>query len=153
MRSNISYRPYANVDYEKIYKKVVEMDPSMEEFIDEVREIELPEDEEIQQLEAGLRKKDKKATERLIELYTRYAVRLGLQRAEEHEMNIIDAISEAHIGLVVAANNYNIDRCGIFEEYAHTYIISRFDRNQETTRKTMHYPAAQKEITLKYTVS
>lgn len=33
MRSNISYRPYANVDYEKIYKKVVEMDPSMEEFI------------------------------------------------------------------------------------------------------------------------
>ena len=43
------------------------MDPSMEEFIDEVREIELPEDEEIQQLEAGLRKKDKKATERLIE--------------------------------------------------------------------------------------
>ena len=76
MRSNISYRPYANVDYEKIYKKVVEMDPSMEEFIDEVREIELPEDEEIQQLEAGLRKKDKKATERLIELYTRYAVRL-----------------------------------------------------------------------------
>ena len=40
MRSNISYRPYANVDYEKIYKKVVEMDPSMEEFIDEVREIE-----------------------------------------------------------------------------------------------------------------
>ena len=44
------------------------MDPSMEEFIDEVREIELPEDEEIQQLEAGLRKKDKKATERLIEL-------------------------------------------------------------------------------------
>ena len=36
------------------------MDPSMEEFIDEVREIELPEDEEIQQLEAGLRKKDKK---------------------------------------------------------------------------------------------
>ena len=46
MRSNISYRPYANVDYEKIYKKVVEMDPSMEEFIDEVREIELPEDEE-----------------------------------------------------------------------------------------------------------
>lgn len=144
MRSNISYRPYANVDYEKIYKKVVEMDPSMEEFIDEVREIELPEDEEIQQLEAGLRKKDKKATERLIELYTRYAVRLGLQRAEEHEMNIIDAISEAHIGLVVAANNYNIDRCGIFEEYAHTYIISRFDRNQETTRKTMHYPAGPK---------
>lgn len=60
MRSNISYRPYANVDYEKIYKKVVEMDPSMEEFIDEVREIELPEDEEIQQLEAGLRKRTKK---------------------------------------------------------------------------------------------
>ena len=46
LRSNISYRPYANVDYEKIYKKVVEMDPSMEEFIDEEREIELPEDEE-----------------------------------------------------------------------------------------------------------
>lgn len=68
-------------------------------------------------------------------------------------MNIIDAISEAHIGLVVAANNYNIDRCGTFEEYAHTYIISRFDRNQETTRKTMHYPAGPKEITLKYTVS
>ena len=60
MRSNISYRPYANVDYEKIYKKVVEMDPSIEEFIDEVREIELPEDEEIQQLEAGLRKRTKK---------------------------------------------------------------------------------------------
>lgn len=32
----------------------------MEEFIDEVREIELPEDEEIQQLEAGLRKRTKK---------------------------------------------------------------------------------------------
>ena len=45
---------------------------------------------------------------------------------------------------VMAANNYNIDRCGIFEEYAHTYIISRFDRNQETTRKTMHYPAGPK---------
>ena len=39
VRSNISYRPYANVEYEKIYKKVVEMDPSMEEFIDEVREM------------------------------------------------------------------------------------------------------------------
>ena len=53
MRSNISYRPYANVDYEKIYKKVVEMDPSMEEFIDEVREIELPEDEEYSSWKPG----------------------------------------------------------------------------------------------------
>ena len=85
------------------------------------------------------------ARERMIGMHLRIAVKIALQRAENYDMDIQDAIGEACIGLVIAVDKYNPDTNGPFGSYASMWILQNLTRHQPTKRPLMYYPVHKKE--------
>lgn len=85
------------------------------------------------------------ARERMIAMHLRIAVKIALQRVENYDMDIQDAIGEACIGLVIAVDKYNPDTIGPFGSYASMWILQNLTRHQPTKRPLMYYPAHKKE--------
>lgn len=139
------YDDYAQSDYEAVYKRIVELDDSLEPFISKIRDIVPPRRRELKQLKYQAMEGNQHARERMIEMHLRIAVKIALQRAENYDMDIEDAIGEACIGLVNAVDKYNPDTNGPFGSYASMWILQNLTRHQPTKRPLMYYPVHKKE--------
>lgn len=140
------YDDYAQSDYEAVYNRIVELDDSLEPFIAEIRNIVPPQWKEFTQLKYQAFEGNQHARERMIEMHLRIAVKIALQRAENYDMDIQDAIGEACIGLVIAVDKYNPDTNGPFSSYASMWILQNLTRHQPTKRPLMYYPVHKKEL-------
>lgn len=136
---------YAQVDYEAIYHEIIELDPSQEQFINEVRSIRPPQFREVSQLKYLVREKNSHARQRMIEMHLRIALRLALQRAKQYDMEIADAIDTAIIGLVIAVDRYEPDTSGAFASYASLWILQNMSREQSTQNPQVYFPVHRKE--------
>ena len=103
------YDDYAQCDYEAVYNRIIELDDSLELFITKIRNIMPPQWRELTQLKYQAFEGNQHARERMIEMHLRVAMKIALQRVENYDMDIQDAISEACIGLVNAVDKYNPD--------------------------------------------
>lgn len=136
---------YAQSDYEAVYDRIIELDNSLEPFITEIRAIVPPQWREITQLKYQAFEGNQHARERMIGMHLRIAVKIALQRAENYDMDIQDAIGEACIGLVIAVDKYNPDVNGPFGSYVSMWILQNLTRHQPTKRPLMYYPVHKKE--------
>lgn len=139
------YDDYAQSDYEAVYNRIIELDESLEPFIAEIRNIMPPQWREFTQLKYQAFEGNQHARERMIGMHLRIAVKIALQRAENYDMDIQDAIGEACIGLVIAVDKYNPDMNGPFGSYASMWILQNLTRHQPTKRPLMYYPVHKKE--------
>lgn len=139
------YDDYAQSDYEVVYNRIVELDDSLEPFIAEIRNIVPPQWKEFTQLKYQAFEGNQHARERMIEMHLRIAVKIALQRAENYDMDIQDAIGEACIGLVIAVDKYNPDTNGPFSSYASMWILQNLTRHQPTKRPLMYYPVHKRD--------
>lgn len=139
------YNDYAQSDYESVYNRIIELDDSLEPFIAEIRNIMPPQWREFTQLKYQAFEGNQHARERMIVMHLRIAVKIALQRVENYDMDIQDAIGEACIGLVIAVDKYNPDTNGPFGSYASMWILQNLTRHQPTKRPLMYYPAHKKE--------
>lgn len=139
------YDDYAQSDYEAVYNRIIELDDSLEPFITEIRNIMPPQWREFTQLKYQAFEGNQHARERMIGMHLRIAVKIALQRAENYDMDIQDAIGEACIGLVIAVDKYNPDMNGPFGSYASMWILQNLTRHQPTKRPLMYYPVHKKE--------
>lgn len=139
------FEDYAQCDYDAVYNRIVELDESLEPFINEVRNIIPPQWNEFNKLRYQVLEGNQHARTRMIEMHLRIAVRIALQRAEVYDMDIQDAIGEACIGLVIAVDKYNPDTNGAFASYASMWILQNISRQQPTRRALMYYPVHKKE--------
>lgn len=139
------YNDYAQSDYESVYNRIIELDDSLEPFIAEIRNIMPPQWREFTQLKYQAFEGNQHARERMITMHLRIAVKIALQRAENYDMCIQDAIGEACIGLVIAVDKYNPDTNGPFSSYASMWILQNLTRHQPTKRPLMYYPVHKKE--------
>jgi RNA polymerase primary sigma factor len=139
------YDDYAQSDYEAVYNRIIELDDSLEPFITEIRNIMPPQWREFTQLKYQAFEGNQHARERMIGMHLRIAVKIALQRAENYDMDIQDAIGEACIGLVIAVDKYNPDTNGPFGSYASMWILQNLTRHQPTKRPLMYYPVHKKE--------
>lgn len=131
---------YAQIDYEKIYRRIIELDESLKEFVEEVRRIVPPQRRELSTLKYQVIEGNLHARSRMIEMHLRIALKLALQRAETYDMDIQDAVGEACVGLVIAVDKYNPDTNGAFSSYASMWILQNLARRQSTRRPLMYYP-------------
>ena len=139
------YDDIAQSDYEAVYKRIVELNHSLEPFVNDVRDIIPPQRQEIKQLKYQIVDGNEYARSRMIEMHLRIALRVALQRAEAFDMDIEDAIGYACIGLTMAVDKYDPDTSGVFASYATLWILQNISREQSTRRPLVYYPIHQKE--------
>lgn len=136
---------FAQSDYDAIYKRIIELNPSLELFVEYVRNIIPPQRREIQKLKYQFSEGNMFARTRMIEMHLRLALRISLQRAETYDMEIEDAISYGCIGLINAVDKYDPDTSGPFASYAGLWIVQNISREQSTQRPLIYYPVHKKE--------
>ena len=142
---NDEYDDFAQSDYEEVYTRIVELSPSLEPFVNDVRNIIPPQRQEINQLKYQIVDGNDYARSRMIEMHLRIALKLALQRAEAFDMDIEDAIGYACIGLIMAVDKYEADTSKAFSSYASLWILQSISRKQSTRRHLIYYPVHQKE--------
>ena len=77
------YSDYAQSDYEAVFKMVVELEPSLKPFIDEIKMIRPPQFRELSGIIYQAKEGNEYARNRIVEMHLRIAVRIGLPRAEQ----------------------------------------------------------------------
>lgn len=143
--SEDDYDDYAQRDYEAVFKRVIELDPDLEGFIETVQAVVPPQAREMDQLKYQVQEGNLYARERVIQMHLRFAVRIALQRAEAYDCEIADTLQEACIGLITAVDRYDPDSNGAFGSYASLWIMQNIGRSQATQRPTVYYPFHKKE--------
>lgn len=137
---NEEFDDWAHNDYEPIYSKIVDLDSSLEFFVDYVRRIVPPQRNEMKQLQYQMLEKNHFARKRVIEMHLRLALKLALQYSERYENEISEMISLACEGLCKAADSFKPDENGKFSGYVSYWIMQVFMRNMETKRPLVYYP-------------
>lgn len=136
---------YAQIDYDAVFNRVIEIDPSLEPFITEIRNIKPPQTREMDQLKYQVQEKNLYARQRVIEMHLRFAVRIALQRVEQYDCDMADTLQEACLGLIYAVDKYDPDSSGPFGSYASLWILQNISRTQSTQRPLVYYPVHKKE--------
>lgn len=88
--------------YEKVYQRCIELFPDMRPLINKIRRIQPPRTRECGILLEKLFAGDKEASNRLVEMYLRNALRISLEVAEEFSMPLDEIFSETVLGLAEA---------------------------------------------------
>lgn len=143
--SDDEYDDFAQSNYDDVYRRIVERVPSLQPFVNEVKNIIPPQRKEIRQLKYQIAEGNRFARQRMIEMHLRIALRIALQRSETYDMDLEDAIGYACIGLIVAVDKYDPDTSGPFSSYATLWILQNISREQSTQRKLVYYPVHKKD--------
>ncbi|MBB5182689.1 sigma-70 family RNA polymerase sigma factor [Catenisphaera adipataccumulans] len=139
------YDDYAQTDYNETFKRVIEIDPSLKDFIYKIKNIKPPQMREMAQLKYQLKEGNAFARQRVIEMHLRIAVRVALQRVKEYDCDMADTLQDACVGLIYAADKYDPDSNGSFSSYASLWILQNISRTQVSQRALIYYPFHKKE--------
>lgn len=139
------YSDYAQSDYEAVFQRVIELEPSLKPLIDEIRLIRPPQFRELSGIIYQAKEGNEYARNRIVEMHLRIAVRIGLQRAEQYDADLVDCIGDACVGLLTAVDRYDPDTSGPFGSYASLWMLQNVSREQKTQRPDVYYPVHKKE--------
>lgn len=139
------YDDYAQNDYGPIYKRIIELDPSLQPFVDMVQKIIPPQRLEINKLKYQVAEGNIFARKRCIEMYLRLALKIALQRVELYDLDIAETIGNACIGLIVGVDKYDPNGTKPFSSHVSMWIFQNISREQSTKRELVYYPVHMKE--------
>lgn len=145
-RKDDDFDDFAQIDYSAIFDRIIELDDSLEDFVKKVRATKPPQWKELSTLEYQVMEGNKHARNRMIEMHLRVALKMALQRTEQYDMEITEAVTEACIGLILAVDKYDPDTNGAFSSYATMWIMQNISRYQDTRNALVYYPAHRKEL-------
>ena len=139
------YDDFAQTDYNVIFNRVIELDPSLLYFVNKAKKIRPPQVKEISQLKYLVQEGNSHARRRMIEMYIRHAIKLALQRSDQFGLDIADTVGDACTGLIIAVDRYDPDSVTAFASYASLWILQNISREQPTQRPLFYYPVHKKE--------
>ena len=116
------------LDYEEIYSRVLEIDPSLDYIIDYVRQVPAPRTHEISNLMVQAKSGNEYARNRIIELMMKIAIKMALNFTERYHTDLGDTIQYAFEGLIIAYDKFEIGRQDNFTTYAPWWIRQNIDR-------------------------
>ncbi len=116
------------LDYEEIYARVLEKDPSLEYIINYVRQVPAPRIHEMSNLMMQAKSGNEYARNRVIELMMKVAVKMALNFAERYHTDLSDTIQDAFEGLIIGYDKFEIGRQDNFTTYAPWWIRQNVDR-------------------------
>ena len=139
------YDDYAQIDYDEIFRRIEEKEPSLKPLVNDVKQIKPPQYKEFARLIYQAKEGNLHARNRIVEMNLRLALKTALKRSEQFDANLIDCVEDACIGLLLAIEKYNPDINGVFASYASLWILQNISREQSTQRPDVYYPVHKKE--------
>jgi len=137
----------AHIDYEPIFNRIVEIEPSLAEFIDSVRNIQSARFGEYVYILDQLKKEDlptdkrKELISRIIETHVRMAVAQALSFYDKHPYtSLAEEISIAYLGLVEAANKFDPNKNFTTISGSMSFSIFRALQRYSQTKTIVYYP-------------
>ena len=130
----------SQVDYEETYTRVLSLAPTLEPFINYVREIKPPQMVEWQTLLPKAVSGDVRAKERIVEMYLRNVIRIALYYANRYEIQIEDAIQDGIIGLMTAIEKFDDSTNDTFQQYYPLWVRQVIQREMPSHLYARYFP-------------
>lgn len=128
---------YSRIDYELIFKEIVEISQELEYIVSFVKEISPPQYKEISLLTSQNANGNEYARERLILLHLRVVLKIALSMTKQYDLDITEAVSGGFTGLIVAVDKYDPNGFNAFQSYASLWIQQHIQR--ECTPKWVEF--------------
>ncbi len=130
----------AQVDYEETYTRVLQLAPTMQSFINYVRDIKPPQMVEWQTLLPRATSGDQQAWHRIIEMYLRNVVRIALYYSEKYNINIEDTIQDGIMGLSTAIDKFEESETDTFQQYYPLWVRQVIQREMPAYLYLRYFP-------------
>ena len=131
----------SQVDYERIFKEVLDVDESLALYIADVRAIKPPGPREWQTLFRPAQSGNEYARERIITMYLRFVIRVALWHHNKFGIPLAEAIQDGNRGLVVALRKFDISKHNNFSQYASFWIRQVIRRYANPVSPIIRLPA------------
>lgn len=136
----------SQLDYDKIYNKVLKIDNSLIWYIEKVKSIKPPQIGEEALLIYHAKEGNEYARERLITMFLKVALRIALWHHEKFKFPLDETIQDANIGLLLALDKFPIERNIRFSTYAPWWIRQYIMRKTQGLSKIFYdIPAHMKD--------
>jgi RNA polymerase primary sigma factor len=135
----------SRTNYDALFNKVIEIDPTLNIFIEEIRKIKAPQRKEFSNLIIQAKNNNEFAKNRIISMYLRNAVKQALLHHEKFSTPLGETIQEACYGLVLALDEYEVDINTSFMSFASLWIRQVLQRELPINDLSIYIPMFIKE--------
>lgn len=132
---------YSRVDYNAIFNELLSISEELQFIVKQVKELPPPQYGEVQILAIQVANNNKYAREHLILIHLRLALKIALSTAKQYQFDIVNAVSSAFIGLVVAVDKFDPNGFSTFQSYASSWIFQTIMRECTPEWIEYYYPA------------
>lgn len=134
----------SNIDYEEVYREIIEIDDSLSDLIEYIREIQAPQHREWRNLMPQVNN-NAFARNRIFEIYMRVAVRIALVHAKRYQLPLDDTIQNALMGLHISIDKFETSRQENFTQYFPFWVRQYILRDAQTLNPSVYFPIHMKE--------
>lgn len=145
-RNELEYER-SQINYEQLFSDVVRIDPTLMNFIKEVRMIKPPQYREWMNLLTQAKAGNQYAYDRIIEMYLKVVIRLAFWFNKNYDAPLDECIQEGAMGLMRAIEKYETGTNQPFITYASWWIRQRISRKLcFTPTPLVYFPMHIREI-------
>ena len=141
---NDDFFDFAQSDYDSVYRRIVEINPELYNYIESIKLIVPPQHREFSKLKFQILEGNRFARQRCIEMHLRLVLKIALRRYERFGGEIEDYISDGMVGLIYAVDKYDPYCNGAFSSYASRWIMNAIQRRQPTMNPQLYFPVHAK---------
>lgn len=140
-----TYIDRARDDYDVIFDEVIKLDDNLRPYIDIVRRYTPPQLREIDILMPQAKNGNKYAIERIVEMYSKIAIKNALYYSKRYKLGLADSIQDALIGILKAIDSYDQYSANTkFQTYMPWWIRQNILRECKIFNPLVYYPAHMK---------
>lgn len=127
-------------DYDEIYRRIIEKDPSLGNFVAYVQTIKPPQMVEWQTLLPKALAGNTTARMRIVEMYTRNVLRIALYYSEKYELPIADIIQDGLVGLITSIDKFDQAESSTFQTYYPMWVRQMIQREMPHYMYARYFP-------------
>ena len=135
----------SNIDYEEVFKEVLEIDDTFTDFIEYIRDIKSPQHREWMNLMPQVKLNNTYARNRIFEMYMKVAVRIALVHSKRYQLPLDETIQNAMMGLHISIDKYETARQENFASYFPLWVRQYIMRDAQTLNPSVYFPTHVKE--------
>lgn len=135
----------SNIDYEEVFREVLEIDDSFTDFIEYIRGIKPPQHREWMNLMPQVKLNNAYARNRIFEMYMKVAVRIALVHSKRYQLPLDETIQNAMMGLHISIDKYETARQENFASYFPLWVRQYIMRDAQTLNPSVYFPTHVKE--------
>ena len=130
----------SNIDYEEVFREVLEIDDTFTDFIEYIRGIKPPQHREWINLMPQVKLNNAYARNRIFEMYMKVAVRIALVHSKRYQLPLDETIQNAMMGLHISIDKYETARQENFASYFPLWVRQYIMRDAQTLNPSVYFP-------------